>query len=311
MVPRQRPVFQEILRQVLEEDRPLSYSQLQGLSNPSADELRAWSASWPAALPERRRQIVRAMAQLSEDNPDLYFRDVLMVALADPDETVRLVAIEGLGDDESFDLLETLLGLAAGDPSSLVRSQAILALGRFVYLIETTDLLSNYRQRVLRLLLETYGDAAAPLEVRRRALETVSFMCALPEVEEAIQQAYAAPQREMRVSAIHAMGHNMAQRWRPFIERELASGDAEMRYEAACACGEMADPELLEQLMPLLDDDDHEVAGAAIWALGEIGGARARRLLERCLQSEEEDIREAADEALHTLQFFEDPMRIL
>jgi HEAT repeat protein len=311
MTAKRRAGFRQVLKQVLEEDRPLSYSQLQGLSNPHPEDLCAWREGWPAAAPERRRQVVCAVAQLNEDNPDLNFRDILMVALSDLDETVRLAAIEGLGDDESLDLLETLLALAAGDPSPQVRSQALLALGRFVYLVETTDLLGNYRQRLLRLLLEIFDDTAAPLEVRRRAIEAVSYIEGRAEVEDAIHRAYGAAEREMHVSAIHAMGHHMDERWQPLIERELASNDPEMRYEAACACGEMGNPELVHHLMPLLEDEDHEVARAAIWALGEIGGTQARRLLERCLQNGEDDIREAAGEALYTLQFFEDPMRML
>jgi len=311
MTSGRKPEFAHLLAEVLGEEHPLSYSRLQFLSNPQAEHLAAFREAWPRASRERRRQVVRALAQLSEDNPDLNFRDVLFFCLADSDEVVRSAAIEGLVDDESLSLLEQLLQMAAGDPSPQVRSEAVLALGRFVYLMETTDFLEGYRQRLLRLLLDIFGDAQAPLEVRRRAVETVSYMGDSSEVEETILRAYQAEEREMHVSAIHAMGHHMGERWHPFLERELASPDPEMRYEAAWACGEMGDPRLVPSLAPLLDDADHEVARAAIWALGEIGGAQARRLLERCLEREEEDIREAAEEALHTLRFFEDPMGLL
>lgn len=303
-----KPEFAHLLAEILGEGHPLSYSRLEALSNPRAEHLATFREAWPQASCERRRQVVRALAQLSEDSPDLNFRDVLFFCLTDPDEMVRIAAIEGLMDDESFSLLEQLLLMAADDPSPRVRSEAILALGRFVYLMETTDLLEGYRQRLLRLLLSIFEDSRTPLEVRRRAVETVAYMGDSAEVEETILRAYNAAEREMRVSAIHAMGHHMAERWQPFLERELASPDPEMRYEAAWACGEMGDPRLVPLLAPLLDDADHEVVQAAIWALGEIGGVQARRLLERCLEREEEDVREAAEEALHTLRFFEDPV---
>ncbi len=301
----------QLLREILEEDRPLSYSQLQGFSNLSPEGLAALRPAWAAAPRDRRRQLVRALAQLNEDSPDMNFRDVLLLCLEDADEEVRVAAIDGLSDDESVALLERLLRLVAEDPSVAVRGQALLALGRFAYLVETADFLGAYRQVLLRLLLGVFEDVGAPLELRRRALEAVSYLAGIDEVAAAIARAYAAEEREMRVSAIHAMGHHMAERWRPAIERELASPDPEMRYEAACAGGEMGDPELVHHLRPLLEDRDHEVAQAAIWALGEIGGGEARRLLERCLRHEEDDIREAAEEALHTLRFFEDPMGAL
>ncbi len=308
---RRRVGFQQALTAILQEDRPLTYGQLRDLSNLDPEDLAVFFQLWAAAPTERRRQVVRAMAQLNEDSPDVNFRDVLLFCLGDEDEAVRIAAIEGLSDDESFDLLDQLLPMAADDPAAAVRVQAILALGRFVYLMETTDLLGSYHERLLQLLLDIFGDELAPLEARRRALETVSYLSGLDEVEEAIERAYRAESREMRASAVHAMGHHMAERWRPALLSELSSAEPGMRYEAAHACGEMGHPDLVRHLAPLVEDEDHEVAREAIWALGEIGGTQARRLLERCLRRPEEDIREAAEEALHTLRFFEDPMGTL
>ena len=302
--------FAPALQRILEEDQPLSYAQLQVLSNLEPENLRAFCQAWPAAPAERRQQVARALAQLNEDNTDLNYRDVFLVCLDDTDNVVRSAAIEGLGDDESSSLLERLMVLAAQEPTVSLRSQAVLALGRFMQLIETTDFLSAYRLRLLQLLLALFHDSTLPLEVRRRALESMSYASGSEDVERAISQAYDANERELHVSAVHAMGHHLSERWRPMIERELKDPDPELRYEAAHASGEMGDPQLVSPLAPLLDDDDHEVAQEAIWALGEIGGAKARRLLERCLQREDEDLQEAAERALHVLQFNEDPLRM-
>lgn len=300
--------FGPILQEILDEDRPIAYRQLRILSNPGAADLASFCQAWPAAARKRRREVARAMVRLAEDNLSLNFRDVLLVCLEDRDRVVRLFAIEGLSDDKSRSVLKQLLTLAGRDPSAKVRSRAILALGRFAYRIETTDRLDRYRERLLRLLLDIFSDRSAPLEQRRRALESVSYFSGVDEVEEAIVEAYASPEQKMRISAVHAMGHHMAERWRDAVRHELSSPDPEMRYEAAIASGEMADPELVPHLAPLLGDADHEVARAAIWALGEIGGREARRLLEQALRRPEVDIREAAEDALYTLRFFEDPL---
>jgi len=307
-----RPVeFQEELAEILDEGRPLSFRRLERLSNLSREEMSSFRKAWAAASSERRQQVIRALLQLTEENIDLNFRDVLLSCTTDGEEQMRAAAIEGLWDDESCALLERLLVIATEDPSPQVRSQALLTLSRFTYLIEITDRWEEYRDRVHEVLLGVWNEAATPLEVRRRAVEALGYLSEAPGVEEAIAQAYSAPEREMRASAIHAMGHHMAERWQPAIERELASSDPEMRFEAAQAGGEMANPLLVPHLAPLLEDEDHEVARVAIWALGETGGVEARRLLEQCLASEEEDIREAAEDALFALGFFEDPLRLV
>jgi HEAT repeat protein len=302
--------FAHALQRILAEDAPLSYTQMQVLSNLTPEDLRTFCQAWPATPLERRQQVARVLAQLNEDSTDMNFRDVFLVCLDDSDDLVRSAAIDGLGDDESSNLLERLMTVVAQEPAAPIRSQALLALGRFMQLIETTDFLSDYHPRLLRLLLDIFDDPAATLEQRRRALESLAYVSGSEEVERAISQAYAAAEREMRVSAVHAMGHHLADRWRPVVEHELKSPDAAMRYEAAHTGGEMEDPALVPHLAPLLDDDDHEVAREAIWALGEIGGTAARRLLERCLQHEDEDLQEAAEKALHALHFKEDPLRL-
>jgi HEAT repeat protein len=300
--------FFPILKEILQGNQSIPHRHVQRLSNLTKEELVLFRQNWSTAPTTRRQRIVQAMVQLTEDSLDLNFRDVLLICLEDQDPDIRSAAIEGLGDDESYILLERLIEIAADDPSTKVRCQAALSLSRFAYLIETTDCMGDYRDPLLELLLKLFDDTTCSLELRRRAVEAASYLSGAPRVEQAISKAYNAPEREMRGSAIHAMGHHMDARWRPIIERELSSPDPALRYEAALASGEMEDPELVPLLAPLLDDKDHEVARAAIWSLGEIGGELARRLLERCLKRPEPDIREAAEDALHTLHFFEDPL---
>ena len=74
-----------------------------------------------------------------------------------------------------------------------------------------------------------------------------------------------------------------------------------MRYEAARAAGELRIRRAVPTLVNLLDDADREVQEAAIWALGQIGGPQARRVLEGCLQSDDEVLQEAAEDALAEL----------
>ena len=62
---------------------------------------------------------------------------------------------------------------------------------------------------------------------------------------------------------------------------------------------------LLPKLAPLLNDGDSEVALAAIWALGQVGGDAAKRVLQQVRKSEDETRRQAAADALEELSLGE------
>jgi HEAT repeat protein len=82
-----------------------------------------------------------------------------------------------------------------------------------------------------------------------------------------------------------------------------------MRYEAARACGELEAQNSVSQLIKLLENDsDLEVQEMAIWALGRIGGPAAKTALEACLESENEALALAAEDALDELNMFGDAL---
>jgi HEAT repeat protein len=103
------------------------------------------------------------------------------------------------------------------------------------------------------------------------------------------------------------MGHNCDPSWLPILFQELKSDDSEMRYEAALACGSLAEEAAVVHLIPLLEDEDVEVREATIAALGEIGGRQARCALMRYLDHPSGSTREAVQEALSLVDSAEDP----
>ena len=113
----------------------------------------------------------------------------------------------------------------------------------------------------------------------------------------------------MKVSAIFAMGRNADYRWISHIIEELDNDNAELRFEAARACGELEAKEAISKLAHILDEDpDVEVQEMAVWALGRIGGDTAREVLEICLESDNEALAAAAEDALDELNMFGDMM---
>ncbi len=285
-------------------DAPLSISNLYILSGISKRETEAFCEAWPRFPVERRRNILRTLVEITEASFEPDFNRIFRFGLSDEDEEVRAQAIEGLWEDESVSILRSLVGLLRGDPSFLVRAKAAAGLGRFVLLAELDELDGELGAEVREVLLYSINNPQEAVEVRRRAVEAISFS-GEEGVRKIIEAAYQDEAPKMRVSAIFAMGRSVDPYWGETLLRELKPPDPEMRYEAARACGELELKEAVPTLARLIDDADGEVQGAAIWALGRIGGRGARRVLRACCESDDEILAGAAEEALSELEFAE------
>jgi HEAT repeat protein len=193
------------------------------------------------------------------------------------------------------------------DESGKVRGAATVALASFAYRGEIGELSPAATQRVYAALMSTATDPEQPLDVRRRAVEGLGYFTNSKEAQAEIGRAYAHSELTVRESAILAMGRSMRPTWLPYIERELKSASPAMRYEAARAVGEQGEDGrgLLPSLLPLVDDEDGEIATTAIWALGQVGGPSAKRVLQRIARSKDDARRTAANAALEELTIAE------
>jgi HEAT repeat protein len=284
-------------------DHKLAMRDLKPLSGLGREERADFSQAWAAIMPRRRAEIARAMVELAEDDIELDFATAQTWLLDDDDSEVRASAIEGLWENTSTALLHQLLRLMRSDPAPAVRAAATLSLSRFAYLAELEELEERDIHALRDGLLAMIGDTRQPLEVRRRALESAGYFGSIDEIQRQIELAFASDEQLLRESALVAMGRSMLERWLPLIGRELESQSPALRYEAARAAGEMAEDAraLLPKLTPLLNDSDSEVALAAIWALGQIGGDAAKRLLQQVRKNADETRSQAAADALEEL----------
>ncbi len=297
-------------QEVLQSPRPPKASQLAKLSYLSETQQEELAHIWPRLPLERRRSVVRMLYHLMEDNLDLNFHSVFLLALEDEDPEVRAVAVRGLWEYEGRDLIPKLLRLLESDPAPVVRAEAALVLGQFVLRFHMGQLRERDFRPIEEALRRVTQDAQEPAEVRARALEAIGPMGELPWVREAIREAFESGHYRLRIAAIHAMGRSADPRWLPILLRELQSEEPECRYEAALACGAIGHVRAVPHLAPLLDDDDMEVRQAAIAALGQIGGPEAKELLLPLRADPSPAIREAVTAALAELGFQEDPFAL-
>ena len=220
--------------------------------------------------------------------------------MKDTDGEVRQQAIEGLWEDESLLYMHKLIQIAAHDLHPDVKSAAITELGRFILLGEYGDIPEDQAAQAREVVLNVFNSDEEP-DLRRRALEAIANS-SQEGVREMIEEFYNHEDLKMRMSAVFAMGRTCDQDWAPEILQELQSDIPEMRFEAARAAGHTELAEAVPYLLRVIDEtDDVEILEIAIWALGEIGGERARKALTEIMtHAETQDdqlIYEAAQEA--------------
>ncbi len=257
------------------------------LSDLRRNELAQYRTIWTELDEEQRVSLVQWMNQLAEDRVELTFGRALRLALVDPSAAVRQTALGAMWEDEGRDLTTLLTGLLRDDPDQDVRAGAAALLGRCVDRLATDDLDDQDAQAVRAALLTCWQDAAEAPMVRRRALESVAGFGAEPPIRRAIGDAYDDGDATLAAGAVRAMGRTVNAGYFGTILAELASDDAELRYEAALAAGELGDDRAVSELISLLDDEDADVRLAAIGSLGRIGGKIAVEALEAVKEAEE------------------------
>ena len=242
------------------------------------------------------------------------YSPVLKDFLDDEEAEVRKLAITGLWDYPGPEMIEALFDKAENDPDEGVRCRAITTLGRYVYegvvadydfdwgemteLVREDELPQEGFLQVKEFLLGLYRNREKTLDERRFAVEALSFLTS-PEIFEIIEEAYAHPDKKMKMSAIFAMGRNGHVRWEDTILGELYSPVKELQLEAIRAAGEAGFEGAGKDLWRLTYSDDRDVKLEAIWALGQTGWEGAfERLDELTYLGEDEEIQETAELAL-------------
>lgn len=305
MVKSKTVSIQNLIEEIANSDKPLISSYLADLSQITVTDLPVLKRIWVTIETTRRRQIISRMAELTKDNVELNFDLVFKHGLSDSDAEVRAGAIDGLWENEDPSLIRIFIDLIQNDVSYDVQASAAAALGKFAMLAECEEIRRSYKTTLSQVLLATIDDPSKPVEVRRRALESVAPL-SIPAVREVIKKAYESRDERFTVSAIYAMGRTCNDAWLPVLYKEMNNADAEIRYEAAGTCGEIGREESVPHLLEHIHDTDVEVRMAVIRSLAKIGGSEAKKSLQRIARDENKAIREAVEQALSEIETMED-----
>ncbi len=225
----------------------------------------------------------------------------------------RLLAAELAGDTVVIDeaISDALLGIVgnASEPDEL-RGQAAISLGPVLEEadIEMSDtgefddpdmvpIGEKTFRRIKQTLHKLYLDIGSSKLVRRRILEA-SVRAAEEWHNGAIRTAYASEDPEWKLTAVFGMKY--VRGFDDQILEALESADPQIHYEAVCAAGEREVDEAWPHVAALLKSPDtaKELLLAAIEASAGIRPREAGELLVSLAHSDDEDIAEAAHEAM-------------
>jgi HEAT repeat protein len=261
--------------------------------------------------PEER--IVFLESLLDSDEPWIDHGAIFLQFLDDQDPEVRITALRGLWYSPDPSLIDQLIEMANQDPSPKVRAEAVSALGIYVYQGELADygfdwgpMTEILREdelpeadfvRVKDFLLRVFAEKDRPLDERRFAIEALGFLSD-PEVTDLVEEAYNRPEREMKTSALFAMGRSGLVYWTDILARELYNAEHDIQLEAIRAVGEIGLTELGEDLWRLTYAEDREIMLEAIEALGQSGWEEAFDRLDELTLHSDPEIAQVAKEAL-------------
>ncbi len=208
----------------------------------------------------------------------------LIAALKDPHYSVRIAAVEALGELKDDAAVDALI-LVCADIREDVRIAVARALG------------SIGDRRAIRPLIRLFGDRYHGVRVAAADAVAVFGRDALGPLEDALDD----PAPPVRVTAAKAIGLIGAGESVPALIEHLGDAAPEVRWSVARALAGFG-PLAVEPLFLVLRKGKKEMRLAAIDALWEVPGERADEALLYASEDEDGDVREKAAAALRKRQ---------
>lgn len=292
--------FSEVLANTFEAD-PIAVHLLFKLSDMELEEWARFQKAWAKADDERRREVMRHLADIVEEAYYVDYTPIFKLGIVDESSEVRVAALDGLWDSTDAWFVSPLIGMLQSDPVVDVRVAAAKALAHYVLLAEWGQMPARVSKPIVEALLAEYEKEGTAVSVKQAALEGMGA-ASHPRVETLIQEAYDSPYQDMRVSAIFAMGNSADDKWLPTILAELENPELEMQIEAIRAAGMMGRSDAVELLADLVDHEESDVRAAVIVALGKIGGDHPQAILAKLMDDPDyEDMHELIEETIEEM----------
>ncbi len=295
--------FTQVIAELLDNNKPFSPVHLHRFSDISPSDLTELEKSWPDVDPKRRAAVLEDLEELAESDTLVCFDDLSLMCLKDENPSVRVIAIRLLWETNDTSVSDRLIQMLKNDPDETVRAAAASGLGIYIYLGELDEIPKGRLRRTEEALLQAYSGSDNHL-VKRKCLESLGFS-SRKEIPSMIQESYEKENIEWRASAVYAMSRSAEKRWEKHILESLNDPDAEIRFEAIRAAGELelqnARLPILEMLTEPENREDEDIFQAIVWSLSQIGGENIREVLSALLEQADDEEADLITNALENL----------
>jgi len=300
--------FETTLKALGDETSGFSERYLNHFTDLTPANLSALMALWPTLSKKRRHNLLQRLNERYTEDTLLSF-DVLAAALlSDPDEVTRLQALRLLAETEDIRLIPTLVKISENDSGDDARRAAIVLLGNYIRLDALEEIPEERVKPAQEALLRIYATASPALQ--RAALEALGYLHN-KEISGFITSALQKRDPDWLTSALTAIARSANAQWAEEVLAHLDNAHPAIRRAAIVASGELGLSAARQPLLDLLEEeDDDEIALAAVWSLSLIGGEGVLEMLEILIDdaedSEDETLQEFLDDALINLEFTEE-----
>ncbi len=282
-------------------------SELIALSSLNAEEARQFEERIGQVDEGRRIELARGLNELCEDQAELDLEPAMVALAGDESSEVRRLAASSLWESVSANTVRLVLRLAQSDRNLRVREAALISLANYALAYEVGKLRTTLGEELKAALQDMVSDEEEPLLIRRRSLEAIGVFNEQP-VRELVKWGFAHHDREVKISAVYAMGRSADDFWLPEVMQALSSTDGEVCFEAARAAGEIELTQAVSRLTELANDEDREVSTSAAFALASIATEEAVLALRQLAGSDDEFLRDLGEEATQALRTTHDPL---
>lgn len=298
--------FDRILTSLRDNVQPLTPKMLAAFSDLTPAEATHLQQEWPRIPVQRKRDLLRQLADVLEDDFVASFETLAKTVIHDEDAQVRAGAIRLLWDSGDPRIATTLLDMLQNDPDPEPRAEAASVLGSYIYLGELEELDPALQTRIEDAVLAA-AQSDADQSVQRKAIEALGYS-SRKEVPALIESAYKHADPRWVASALFAMGRSSDPTWEELVIRAFTHEQPLVRLAAVEAAGELELSGARDILLNILEeeDEDEDLTRAVIWSLSQIGGEDVRTYFYNLLDAtEDEDLMDFIEEALDNLTFSE------
>ena len=296
--------FSDILSELRENNRELTYKEIQSFSDLSEENLAQFRQTWNLLSNKRKEMFFELLLVEFMSNTLMDFSEIALIGLNDEDPIIRRGSLKLLMDNRKSYFLDQLISISKQDPDTEVRLDAISTLGYFLMDMETAERGKNKAKKVLKAL-ESLMESPDKL-TRLRVMEALAYV----DHTAIVPLVYASLTSNIDTeiaSGLRAVQNSLNQRWAANVIENLDHPNPDVQYEAIKAVGELQLKRARNRILRLLaqfDQLDDDILDATILTASQLGGNQVKEMIEMIEEifEDEEDMAELFEEAKSNLE---------